>query len=222
MGASCCENKSSELGKLREKQAHVLRIVLAVNFAMFVLEFSSGLWSRSTALMGDSLDMLGDAAVYGFSLYVLHKSERTRAAAAFLKGCLIVAFGLWVLYVAVSRILSGAAPVAEAMGIIGLLALAANLACLLLLTRHKDDDLNMKSTWICSRNDILSNTGVLLAAALVALTQSKWPDIVVGLLISLLFLKSSLPILAESLRVMRYGGAESPTSPPKARPSAGH
>jgi cation diffusion facilitator family transporter len=213
MGASCCENKSSELMQLKKKQAHVLRVVMAINLVMFVLEFSAGLWSRSTALMGDSLDMLGDAVVYGFSLYVLHKSERARALAAFLKGGLIVAFGLWVLYAAVGRMLTGAPPVAEAMGAIGLLALAANLACLLLLIRHKDDDLNMKSTWICSRNDIVSNTGVLLAAALVALTRSKWPDILMGLLVSLLFLKSALPILVESVRAMKRGEKEARNKP---------
>lgn len=203
MGANCCENKSSELVKLREKQAGVLRIVMSINFAMFIVEFSMGVMARSTALMGDSLDMLGDAIVYGFSLYVLHKSEKTRATAAFLKGCIIVAFGLWVLFEAVSKIMANTVPVPETMGAIGLLALVANGICLLLLTRHKDDDLNMKSTWICSRNDIISNTGVIIAAGLVAWTNSKWPDIVVGLIISILFLKSAWPILTESIKAIR-------------------
>lgn len=203
MGASCCENKSSELVKLREKQAGVLRIVMAVNFAMFIIEFSMGVLARSTALMGDSLDMLGDAIVYGFSLYVLHKSERTRATAALLKGFIIVAFGLWVLFEAVSKIMVNTVPVPETMGAIGLLALVANATCLVLLTRHKDDDLNMKSTWICSRNDIISNTGVIIAAGLVAWTNAKWPDVIVGLIISVLFLKSAWPILVESIKVIR-------------------
>lgn len=203
MGASCCENKSSELILLREKQANVLRIVLAINLLMFFVEFSMGIWSRSTALMGDSLDMLGDAIVYGFSLYVLHKSERTRATAAFLKGCIIVAFGLWVLFDVVRKVFSDTMPVAETMGIIGFIALLANVICLVLLTRHKDDDLNMKSTWICSRNDIISNSGVLIAAGLVAITGSKWPDISVGLVIAILFLKSAVPILKESIAAMK-------------------
>ena len=203
MGASCCENKSTELVKLRQKQAGVLRIVMAINLAMFVIEFSMGIWARSTALMGDSLDMLGDAIVYGFSLYVLHKSEKTRATAALLKGCIIVAFGLWVLFEALTKMLSDSVPIAQTMGIIGLVALAANVICLVLLTKHKDDDINMKSTWICSRNDIISNIGVLIAAALVALTNSKWPDIGVGFIIAALFLKSAWPILTESIATIR-------------------
>lgn len=181
----------------------MLRIVLAINLLMFFVEFSMGIWSRSTALMGDSLDMLGDAIVYGFSLYVLHKSERTRATAAFLKGCIIVAFGLWVLFDVVRKVFSDTMPVAETMGIIGFIALLANVICLVLLTRHKDDDLNMKSTWICSRNDIISNSGVLIAAGLVAITGSKWPDISVGLVIAILFLKSAVPILKESIAAMK-------------------
>lgn len=207
MGTSCCENKSSELVKLREKQANVLRIVMAVNLAMFVIEFTSGFFARSTALMGDSLDMLGDSIVYGFSLYVLHKSERTRALAALLKGCIIVAFGLWVLFEATVKLFSDSVPVAETMGLIGLLALAANIFCLVLLTKHKDDDINMKSTWICSRNDIISNTGVLVAAALVGLTQTKWPDVVVGFAIAILFLKSAWPILTESMAIVKKHNA---------------
>lgn len=192
--------------KLREKQARVLKIVLAINLVMFGVEFSSGLWAKSTALMGDSLDMLGDAIVYGFSLYVLHKSERTRATAAFLKGLIIMAFGLWVLAEAVQKIFSDSIPLAETMGIIGFVALVANVACLLLLIKHKDDDLNMKSTYLCSRNDIISNTGVLVAAALVALTNSKWPDIAIGLIIAVLFLRSSWPILVESISLIRNNG----------------
>lgn len=203
MGKSCCESKSNELVKLREKQATVLKIVMAINLVMFFVEFAAGVGAKSTALMADSLDMLGDAIVYGFSLYVLHKSEHIRATAALLKGLIIVAFGFGVLYEAISKMLSDSIPVAETMGLIGLVALAANVTCLLLLTKHKDDDLNMKSTWICSRNDIISNTGVLVAAALVALTQSKWPDITIGLIISVLFLKSAWPILTESIAAMK-------------------
>lgn len=155
--------------------------------------------------MGDSLDMLGDAIVYGFSLYVLHKSERTRATAAFLKGLTIIAFGLWVLAEAVSKVFSDTVPMAETMGVIGFVALVANVTCLLLLLKHKEDDLNMKSTYLCSPNDIISNTGVLAAAALVAETNSKWPDIIIGIFISVLFLRSAWPILAESFSIIESG-----------------
>ena len=200
---SCCEAKSDELVKLRDKQAHVLRIVMAINLVMFFVEFSMGLLAASTALMADSLDMLGDAIVYGFSLYVLHKSERVRAGAALLKGIIITAFGFGVLIEAGAKLFSDSVPVAQTMGIIGLVALAANATCLVLLTRHKNDDLNMKSTWICSRNDIISNVGVLIAAGLVALTGTKWPDIAVGLVIAVVFLRSAWPILVESVAAMR-------------------
>ena len=205
MAQSCCEAKSSELVLLREKQGRVLRIVLAINLAMFALEFGAGLWARSTALLSDSLDMLGDAIVYGFSLYVLHKNERFRALAAMLKGFIIVAFGTWVLIEAVTKIFEDSLPVAKTMGGVGLLALLANATCLVLLTRHRDDDINMRSTWICSRNDIISNTGVLLAAGLVYLTKSKWPDIAIGLLIAAVFLKSAWPILSESIKQWKNG-----------------
>ncbi len=207
MGKSCCDAKSDELIHLRERQAHVLRIVMAINLVMFFVEFGMGIWARSTALMADSLDMLGDAIVYGFSLYVLHKSERVRASAALLKGLIIVAFGIGVFVEATFKIFSDSVPLAQAMGGIGFVALVANLVCLALLTRHKDDDLNMKSTWICSRNDIISNSSVLLAAGLVAITGTKWPDVIVGLLISVVFLKSAWPILSESITVIRAGSS---------------
>jgi cation diffusion facilitator family transporter len=199
----CCENKGTELALLRGKQAHVLKIVLAINLVMFFVEFSSGLMAQSTALMADSLDMLGDAIVYGFSLYVLHKSHKLRATAALLKGLIIVIFGLSVLVEATFKIFGSAVPVSQTMGLIGALALVANASCLFLLYRHRDDDINMRSTWTCSRNDIISNVGVLAAAVLVALTNSKWPDVVVGFIIAILFLRSAWPILIESTRQMR-------------------
>jgi len=203
MGASCCERKSSELIQLREKQASVLRIAMAINLVMFFVEFYAGYTASSTALKADSLDMLGDAIVYGFSLYVLHKSEKLRATAALLKGLMIVAFGVAVLVEALAKIFSDALPVAQTMGSIGILALSANILCLYLLTKHKDDDINMKSTWICSRNDIVSNGSVLVAAGLVAFFNSKWPDLLVGIFISGVFLRSAWPILTESIQLIR-------------------
>lgn len=200
---SCCEAKAGDLKILRERQGKVLKAVLAINLVMFVVEFAGGWISQSTALMADSLDMLGDATVYGFSLYVLHKSEKWRAGAALLKGVIIALFGLGVLGQAIHHALIDTLPAFEGMGLIGALALAANAFCLYLLTRHKNDDLNMRSTYICSRNDIISNTGVLLAAALVWITGSKWPDIAIGLVIAFVFLRSALPILVESIAALR-------------------
>jgi len=200
---ACCDDKGRELASLREKQAHILKIVMAINIAMFVIEFSSGIFARSSALLADSLDMLGDAVVYGFSLYVLHKSETWRATAAFLKGLIITAFGLGVLVEALIKTLSDVVPVAGTMGIVGSLALFANTTCLLLLLRHRNDDLNMRSTWICSRNDIVANVGVLFAAIGVSVTGSKWPDVCVGLVIAAMFLRSAWPILTESISALK-------------------
>ncbi len=203
MAQSCCENKCSELVQLRTKQQKVLKAVLLINLIMFFVEFAFGIVANSSALTADSLDMLGDAIVYGFSLYVLHKSPHWKAKAAFLKGLLIVGFAVFVLGNTTLKMLSPNIPVVETMGIIGGIALLANVSCLLLLLRHRHDDINMKSTFICSRNDIISNVGVLCAAVLVQMMNSKWPDIVIGYVIAILFFKSSWHILRESIQQLK-------------------
>jgi Co/Zn/Cd efflux system component len=140
---------------------------------MFVIEFTMGLLAHSSALMADSLDMLGDALVYLFSLYVLHKNEAWRSSAAFLKGLIITFFGVAVLIDVILKITKDITPVPLTMGAIGGLALAANIICLLLLMKQRDDDINMKSTYLCSRNDIITNCGVLVSAFLVGVTGSR-------------------------------------------------
>lgn len=205
MGKSCCENKSSELEQLRQKQAHVLKLVLGINAVMFLAEFVAGILAKSSALKADSLDMLGDAIVYGFSLYVLHRSYRWKSMAAFLKGMVIVGFAIFVLVETTFKVFSDFVPVAETMVHFGALAFAANLVCFYLLWKHREDDVNMRSTFICSRNDIISNSGVLVAAGLVWLLQSKWPDVIVGYSIALLFLFSAWPILVEAMAGLRSG-----------------
>lgn len=197
---SCCEDKSCTLDALREKQGRTLKIVLAINVAIFLGEFSAGLLAQSTSLQADSLDGLGDALVYAFSLYVLFKSARWRAGAALLKGLIMLSFGLAVGWEVVHKLTHPVVPVAATMGIVGFLVLAANTTCLYLLTRHRHDDLNMESVWLCSRNDIIANVGVLGAAAVVALTGSMWPDLVVGTAIAALFIKSALHVLFKSWR----------------------
>lgn len=200
---SCCESKSTELEALRQGQKKILIIVLAINAIMFVLEFIFGILSNSTALLADSLDMLGDATVYAFSLYVIHKSSKWKARAALLKGIIISAFGVYVFSEAIYKALIDVIPTAKTMGMIGFIALLANSACLVLLLKHRNDDINMKSTWICSRNDIIANTGVLFAAFCVSYFKSKWPDIIIGVIISIVFLKSALSILIESVGIIR-------------------
>lgn len=198
MGKSCCENKSAELDILREKQGKVLKAVLFLNAVMFIVEFTSGFLSRSSALMADSLDMFGDATVYGFSLYALNRGQVWRARAGLLKGLIMAGFGLLVLSQTIYRLTRGSPPEAEMMGLVGVLALSVNLVCVFLLFRHRSDDINMRSTWLCSRNDIIANCGVLIASGLVAYTQSAIPDLVIGTAIAVLFLKSSYAVITEA------------------------
>ncbi|MHB9119341.1 MAG: cation diffusion facilitator family transporter [Burkholderiales bacterium] len=201
--AHCCEDKSCEISAMRDSHGRVLWIVLVINAAMFFVEGTAGLFAHSTALLADALDMLGDALVYGFSLFVLARSARWQAGAALMKGGFMLAFGLGVLGEAAYKALHPIMPGIETMGIVGGLALAANLACFFLLHRHRGDNLNMSSTWLCSRNDLIANVGVLLAAGSSFLLVSRWPDIIVGTLIAGLFLRSAFSVLRQSLQALR-------------------
>ncbi|HSF09920.1 MAG TPA: cation transporter, partial [Nitrospirales bacterium] len=191
----CCNDKACEIEALQDRQSSILKIVLAINAVMFLIELTAGLLAGSVSLIADSLDMLGDALVYGFSIYVVARGARMKAKAAFLKGGIMAAFGLFVFGQAVYKMVFPQVPVFEAIGAIGLLALAANSLCLLLLWRHRADDINMSSVWLCSRNDIIANASVLCAAVGVWLTTSGWPDILVGLGLAALFLRSALFVL---------------------------
>jgi cation diffusion facilitator family transporter len=199
----CCENKSCTLNAMRAKHGRVLKIVLAVNVAMFAVEAVAGMAAHSTSLLADASDMLGDALVYGFSLYVLSRDEIWQARAALLKGLIMLAFGLGVAAEAVYKTLYPILPDGETIGVIGLLALAANTGCFLLLYRHRADNLNMSSVWLCSRNDLFANAGVIAAGIAVIFTQSRWPDIIVGGAIATLFLKSAFSVLGQSLAALR-------------------
>jgi len=206
---ACCEQKAEEIKTLRGEHRKVLVVVLVINVVLFVVEAGAGLLAHSTALLADSLDMLGDSLVYGFSLYVLWRTAEWRATAAVLKGIVMAAFGVGVLAEAVYKVTAAVVPVAETMGIIGLLVLLGNGFCFLLLFRHRSDDLNMRSTWLCSRNDIIANLSVLLAAAGVRIFDSGWPDMLVGAAIAGLFLRSALTVLQESFAEMQRLKAES-------------
>ena len=211
--ASCCEDKSCEVGALRERHSRVLWIVLFINAAMFVFEGGAGLFAHSTALLADALDMLGDALVYGFSLFVLARSARWQAGAALAKGSFMLLFGLGVLAEAVYKIVHPIMPRAEIMGVVGGIALIANLMCFFLLYRHRADNLNMSSTWLCSRNDLIANVGVLAAAGASYMLTSRWPDIGVGVMIAGLFLGSAFSVIRQSVGALR--------APVIARPQTG-
>jgi Co/Zn/Cd efflux system component len=192
----CCEIRS----EVPERQRRVLRTVLAVNAVMFVTELGSGILGHSTSLVADSVDMLGDAIVYGASLSVLARGVLWQARVALLKGLLMAAFGVGVLAEVAAKLARGLVPEAEVMGAVGLLALGANAACLALLWRHRADDLNMRSAFICSLNDVAGNAGVLLASVGVGLLHSAWPDIAVGLLIAGMFGASAIGVIAKARR----------------------
>jgi cation diffusion facilitator family transporter len=203
----CCSAKGREIERLalREDQRRVLRTVLAINAAMFVVEFGAGLVAGSAALMADSVDMLGDALVYVVSLLAIDRSHRWRAGAALAKGVAILVFGGVVLVEVALKIVHGVPPSSGLMLVFGGLALGANLACLAMLWRFRRLDINMSSTFECSRNDVLSNLGVLVAAAAVGALNAAWPDIVVALAIAFLFLRSAVRVIGEAWPQFRSG-----------------
>ncbi|MEJ7927118.1 cation transporter [Sphingobium sp. AN641] len=181
----------------------MLIAVMSINFVMFVAEFGSGVFARSSALMADSVDMLGDAAVYALSLYALSRGPRWEAGAALAKGGIILVFGIAVLFEIADKIVNGVPPSSTLMLAFGGAALVANLTCLALLWRFRSENVNMSSTFECSRNDVASNVGVLIAAGLVAATGAAWPDIAVGGIIAIIFLRSAWRVLAEAIPAWR-------------------
>jgi cation diffusion facilitator family transporter len=212
MADDCCSKKGETLTALAAKgdQRRVLVIVLFVNLAMFFVEFTGGVIAGSSALMADSIDMLGDAFVYGLSLYALHRGPRWEAGAAIAKGAIILAFGVVVIAQIADKIVNGAPPSSGLMLGFGALALAANLVCLALLWRFRTLNINMSSTFECSRNDVVSNVGVLGAAALVGLTGSVWPDVAIATVIAVIFLCSAIGVLREAVPAWRDAKAARP------------
>ena len=190
----CCEVTADYTAR----QRRVLRVVLWINIVMFLVEATAGLLAHSTALFADSVDMLGDAIVYGFSLYVISRGLFWQARAALLKGVIMAAFGIGVLVQVAVKVARGLTPTVEVMGAVGTLAFDANLLCLILLWRRRSDDINMRSAWVCSRNDVIGNAGVLVAAAAVALSGSPWPDIAIGVLVAGAFGHSAVGVIREA------------------------
>ena len=209
--ADCCEDKACAVDAMRERQSSTLKTVLGINAVMFAVELTAGLVAGSTALLSDSLDNLGDALTYGLSLYAVSRGTRSKAKVALFKGGLILAAGLFVLGQIVYRLLVPTLPVFETMGVVGLLALLANGACLALLWKHREEDINMSSVWECSRNDIASNVAVFVAAGGVWLTRSGWPDLLVGLALSALFLRSAVRVLRGAMAELKRPESTPPT-----------
>ena len=177
--------------------------VIAINASMFALEMGAGVLAGSQALQADALDFFGDTLTYGLSLAVIGLSLRVRATAAIVKGVSLALMGLWVFGSTIWHALVLGLPRAEVMGLIGFLALAANLASVLILLKYKDGDANVRSVWLCSRNDAVGNVAVMLAAVGVWGTGSGWPDVIVAALLAALFLQSAAKIVHQAIKEWR-------------------
>ena len=184
-----------------------LLLVTAINIVMFVVEMAAGQLAGSQALKADALDFCADGATYALSFWAIGKPDGVRAGAAMLKGLSLLAMGLWVAGTTLWQVFVVGVPEASVMGVVGFLALAANLASVLLLMAYKDGDANVRSVWLCSRNDAIGNVAVVLAAGAVALFNNGIPDLIVAGVMAALFLTSSVQILRQSWGEWRHAGA---------------
>ncbi|SFI47016.1 cation transporter [Jannaschia pohangensis] len=196
MSASC--GHSHDFDGTSRAYRRRLWAVIAINAAMFAVEVIAGQVAQSQALMADAADFFADAVTYAISLAVIGSSLRVRASAALFKGVSLTAMGLWVAGSTLWQVWQDAVPEAAVMGGIGALALAANVASVLLLVAFKDGDANVRSVWLCSRNDAVGNVAVMVAALSVWGTASAWPDLIVAGLMATLFLSSSWSILRQA------------------------
>lgn len=183
--------------KNREER-RVLGILLAINAVMFAVEFGVGVMAESTGLIADSLDMLADATVYGIALYAVGRSAAAKVHAALFSGGFQILLALGVAFDVSRRAWLGSEPVSELMMAVGTLALAANLACLALLAKHRDGEVHMRASWIFSVNDVLANLGVILSGLIVFVIGSRWPDLIIGAVIAVLVLRGGIRIVRDA------------------------
>jgi Co/Zn/Cd efflux system component len=201
MSAHCCQHETPKSTKGADKAyRRVLWAVLAINAVMFTVEIGAGLLSGSAALQADALDFLADAGNYAISLFVVGMALQVRAYAALAKAASMLVFGLWVLGIALFHALTGEVPQAHTMGIVGASALIANLASFGILWRFRSGDSNMRSAWICTRNDVIGNMAVLLAALGVFGTGTGWPDIIVAAIMASMAIQGASVVLLEARR----------------------
>lgn len=199
---NCCDDNSA-IDALRVKQRGTLKIVLGINGVMFLVIAVAALYGKSTALLADSLDNLGDALTYGLSFYAVSKSGAVKAKVALFKGGLIFLAACAVVAQVAYKFFVPSVPIFEVMGAFSLLGLLANSLCLYLLWRHRHEDVNMSSVWECSRNDIVTNLSVFAAAGSVWLTGSGWPDILVALGLVWLLMRSSIRVISSAMVELR-------------------
>ena len=205
MADCCCTPPPLNLGRPNETAVYkrVLWAVLGINAAMFVVEVGAGLAAGSASLQADALDFLGDAANYGLSLFIVGMALRYRASAALAKGASMGLFGLWVIGTVIWHACYGTLPNAFTMGAVGVAALAANAASFGLLWAYRHGDANMRSAWICTRNDVMGNLAVLLAALGVFGTGTGRPDVIVAAIMAALALQGAATVIRQSLAEFR-------------------
>lgn len=208
MGSGCCSGgcHASATGPSRGFR-NVLWAALAINAAMFLVELAAGVAAGSSSLQADALDFFGDAANYAVSLFVFGMSLRRRAMASMVKGATMGLFGVWVLANTGHHLLNGTVPEAAVMGVVGLAALVANVAVAVMLYAFRDGDSNMRSVWICSRNDAIGNLAVLAAASGVFTTGAGWPDFAVAGIMAALALSGAAQILRHAATELRAEAA---------------
>jgi cation diffusion facilitator family transporter len=200
--AGCC-GKDTKFDGVSDDYKRRLWIVITLNATMFAVEMTAGQVAQSQALQADALDFAGDAMTYGISLAVIGASMRARTSAALLKGISLLLMGFWVFGSTIYRVFYVGVPTAEIMGVVGALALVTNLASVLLLVRYKEGDANVKSVWLCSRNDAIGNVAVIIAALSVWGTASGWPDLIVASIMAGLFLSSAFQIVRQAIEERR-------------------
>ena len=180
------------------QQSRVLITLLAINAVMFVVELVTGLLAESTGLIADSLDMLADAVVYGIGLYAVGRAASAKIHAALASGYFQMALALVVVFDVCRRALFGSEPEPAYMVLVGLIALVANVICLTLIAKHRDGGVNMRASWVFSKNDVIANVGVILSGGLVYLSGVRWPDLVVGIAIAYIVFRGGMAIIADA------------------------
>lgn len=185
------------------EQKTILYWLLGINAVMFILELGVGWFAQSTGLIADSLDMLADAIVYGIALYAVGRAITDKAKAALVSGYFQLLLAVLILIDIIRRVMFGSEPASQLMMGMGLVALAANVTCLLLIQKHRHGEVHMRASWIFSTNDVLANLGVIISGALVAWVGSRWPDIVIGSLIVILILRGAWLILSDAKRELK-------------------
>lgn len=206
MGKSCCQTPEPDQAHNDPRWRAILWIALLVNAAMFLVEIVAGIAADSRSLQADALDFLGDAANYAISLGVAGMALAWRARAALVKAATMLAFGLWVIGYALYGLIVGSNPEPQTMGLIGTLAMVVNVAVALLLFRYREGDANMRSVWICSRNDAIGNCAVLAAALGVFGTGQAWPDLLVAGIMATLAIWGSMEVFGQARRELAITG----------------